>query len=469
MCTNKREIVNPYTHRRLFVDCGKCPSCLQAKADRRTLRIKNSLGIGEVALFVNLDYRNDCVPYIRLSDMEKVRNFKSTTLRVYRDSDSRLVRYSSLYDTRLRRVHNTYILNEFRILDPSLLRGSFTTLSRGSKDKIGVIHYADIQNFIKRLRINLKRHYNYADYFKFFSCAEYGGKTCRPHFHLLVFIPQRFVETFRYAIAESWPFADTSRTLQNIEIARNAAAYVSSYVNSSRHVPTLFRDSQFGLHQRHTYSHEFGVERNSYALQAVVKEYVEKRNIRRDCAFLRDGTLVISSLLLPKYIVNRHFPKFKGFSRLSSSEIYDCVLRPAKLAKLRERLEIATDLDGAKTFRQIVVMLRNKLRKCDKLGINKYDFAWTYANIYSTYNSELMKDMYASQNIRNIRSIIECYDNIRDVKNYPYLIDIDVSGYNLDCNKFRNNVINTRRLSLKYDNYSKDKDVRQHIYTNLNF
>lgn len=466
MCVNKREIVNPYTHRRLVVDCGKCPACLQQKADRRTLRIKNSLGKGEVALFVNFDYRNDCIPYIRKSELTQIRENKSTDLNVYRDCYARKLRIDATHwDVQYK--HDTHVLTTHKVIKSSVAAGSFRSLQHYDPDKVGVVFYPDVQNFFKRLRINLKRKFNYDNPFKFFCTAEYGGKTSRPHFHLLIFVPQRYVETFRLAIATSWPFADSSRTLAKIEIARNAAAYVSSYVNSNRSVPSLFKSREYGFHQRHSYSHIFGVEKDIYSLPTVVKEYVTNRNLRRNHSSIVNGTYVVSSRLLPKYIVNRLFPKFKGFARLTSSQIYECCLRPASLAKYRERMQIGTDLKSLTTFANITTMLRNKLLYCFEQGVNPFDYAWTYANIYTTYNSELMKDMYKSQVMYDIRSVLESYDNLNNQNVSLLNIDID-TNIDLNCNHYKCHVIATNRLSKKYYNYKKDHEVRSHIYSQLN-
>ncbi len=56
-------------------------------------------------------------------------------------------------------------------------------------DSDGVIHgkptlrKRDVQLFLKRLRKN----YKYDNHIKYFCCGEYGGKTFRPHYHLIIF------------------------------------------------------------------------------------------------------------------------------------------------------------------------------------------------------------------------------------------------------------------------------------------
>lgn len=44
----------------------------------------------------------------------------------------------------------------------------------------------DVQDFLKRLRIEWQRRYN-CDGIRFFMCGEYGSTTARPHYHLLIY------------------------------------------------------------------------------------------------------------------------------------------------------------------------------------------------------------------------------------------------------------------------------------------
>ena len=46
--------------------------------------------------------------------------------------------------------------------------------------KLTVHCYSDIQKFLKRVRINLKRHFDYVKPFTYFACLEYG-KYLLPH------------------------------------------------------------------------------------------------------------------------------------------------------------------------------------------------------------------------------------------------------------------------------------------------
>ena len=54
MCLNARYIFNPYSRRKVLVNCGKCKACLQEKACARSNRIRNNIYDGEIALYVKV-------------------------------------------------------------------------------------------------------------------------------------------------------------------------------------------------------------------------------------------------------------------------------------------------------------------------------------------------------------------------------------------------------------------------------
>ena len=185
MCTNKRKIYNKYTHKPLYVNCGYCPACQQEKANKNASRIRSNRLPGQIALFVHLTYLNECVPYILKSDLSK----SPDSINVYRDYDRSWTRVPGrkrkylLHYKRLVRPIDTLSMtddhgvNELDCFDDVLkniktLQNTYnprwTTLPMD--DKIGICYYKDVQNFIKKLKVNLSRDYGIpGNSFSFYS------------------------------------------------------------------------------------------------------------------------------------------------------------------------------------------------------------------------------------------------------------------------------------------------------------
>lgn len=71
-------------------------------------------------------------------------------------------------------------------------------------EDIPVLQKSDLQDFFKRLR----HHFPFR--LKYLACGEYGGRTFRPHYHFVLFIPldviltTDFLDQVRVKIAKSW-------------------------------------------------------------------------------------------------------------------------------------------------------------------------------------------------------------------------------------------------------------------------
>lgn len=98
------------------------------------------------------------------------------------------------------------------------------------------VHKRDLQLFLKRIRKYMKSYYN-IDNIKYYACGEYGDKSQRPHYHLLMFgLPlndKMFLSSRRgikiytsYIISKCWPYGIHSVGEVNLETAAYTARYV---------------------------------------------------------------------------------------------------------------------------------------------------------------------------------------------------------------------------------------------------
>ena len=496
MCTHKKYVTNPYTGERLLVPCGKCAACLQEKANKRTVRIKNHCSDDLTCLFVTLTYRNECVPYIRYTDLincNKSYDFHHLLddeynfhLPLFRDCETRWVAKSQrdkktgdiIRDVNgnlvkkicRKRSFFTHQISEVVVPfnDIDLSGQSFTFLRKRNDGAIGIIYYKDVQDYLKRVRITLKRK-NYDFQISFFSCSEYGPSTCRPHFHLLVFVPKGYYEQTKDVLSACWSFDDYHRTRQNISRAKDAAAYVSSYVNCDTIVPDLFKNVR-KIRPNHSMSKGFGTNKVSFSPTSIL-EKIRNRNLRYDCARVRNGQLVTDTLLLPKYVISRYFPRFTGFCRLTDDEVFRVALKPSSIGIYAKKCLLTHE-----QCRRIYVMLKNKQQLFFQYGISKVDCASAYSHVWNVYRSNILQDWYDS--IKFTKDYFQAYDNIKDFycgdvlsptldelmfhlpKNY---------NYETDYNKFDRCVYDSFEKECQYYSAIKTRKVRNDIFTsNIN-
>ena len=357
MCTNQREIKNNYTGHILYVKCGKCPSCLQEKAAHRVSRIKFQDSPNLTTLIVTLTYRRTDCPYVLREDAYKFSRGEIKELPVYRDIQVRKVRQNANYGIDYKRI----------LCQTELCRVEFLNSTSFSKNKdlahqfgkIGVAYYPDVQHFVARLRLNLKRNYNYDYPITTFSVSEYGSKSLRPHFHLLLWCRKGDKEILRNAISESWPFSDMPSFPRSIEEAFRASSYVASYVNCDTDFPSFLKSY---FKPKHSYSKGFGCNADMLRLPKIL-EKLRRGSLSFYRQIDKQGIPTIVECPLPKYVISRYFPKFKGYSRLP----------PSSLCSYMRRIKELYERDVNSSLERCVLARR--------LGINKDAFPVYYSDL----------------------------------------------------------------------------------------
>lgn len=475
MCINRRtiKIKRNGHYEKMVVDCGHCPSCLQKKADLRTMRINNSNKDGYMWIFCTLTYQNKFVPYIKRSDLYEhykilraslkddeqykymARRYKDDILlfdyewkRLKKEDERDLTSYIPVYrDYNIRKNPKTHAFEDTKIDAPidyvpvSWYGLSNTTIKdlkslRGySYDKIGVCMYSDFQNFLKRLRQYLHRNYgNQSPSFLYYGCTEYGETYARPHIHALLRVPTGYYKIFKCAINESWQFDNTLD--RKCEIARNAAAYVSSYVNCSTYLPPLLAKD---FKCKHSYSPSLGFDNPAFTYDSLAQK-IYTGNLTYTTMQKFDGIQKPVTLPIPKYVISRYFPKFKGFSNLSPDEVFCLVQKPQyalvdtfakKLGMLYTPNEFRDDMEYYKRFtdyhlqepQALCTKLRNLKHRLFQgtLLYNEYsidespfesEYAYLYSRVWQLYYSQCLKSSY--ERLTDVIQNFEMFDNIVD-------------------------------------------------------
>lgn len=343
MCLNRKKIIsNGHT---LYVDCGVCPACRQKAASRRKQMIEDNLLSGYVNLFFTLTYDNRFVPYIRKSDIYENLFCKPCVVPVYRDFVVRRVRVMKwkkgvrqpfvhdgyTYKEVVR--HQPHVIGTVRLnlsdsFEPKFLKGIRYKVGSGfvrDKDRIGICFLPDIQNFYKRLRINYERLFHKTLDLSSFHTVEYGPKSQRPHSHGLLRVKAEDEQKVRAAVLKSWKFGNRGYLQEHMQIAKDASAYVASYVNSHNYLSPFYENKD--IRQKSIHSKFYGLCKDDFSCVSITQAFFD-----RDLHYVRQinckGQIKYVSLLTPGYVVSHYFPKFKGFSKFTSNELYSIYKRP---------------------------------------------------------------------------------------------------------------------------------------------
>lgn len=357
MCTNKRVIINPfYKYKKVLVDCGHCPSCLQKKANRnsRLIQLHSKLS-DKVCIFSTLTYDNVSVPYVNISDFDgrdeiKVyRNCKIVRPPFHkRKKYDRTFRQEGLFElTSVSKVSNKFKSHEgkffhqgldFHISDLAVSPSEYTKkyykdgqcynlcpLS-GTDNRVGVLLYADLQLFFNRLRQTYFRKFGKRADIEYFACGEMGKQTQRPHFHILLWCKTTDVPYFLTSISKAWPYGSRRRCKKFTEIARDPSKYVCKYLNGHSFVSPFL---QTWFPPKASKSLYFGYTLQRYNL-AKVLDMFRRGDYEEKFAFGNESPKVgTSSISLPARVINRYFPRFTGDSSFDDATLKWLIERPS--------------------------------------------------------------------------------------------------------------------------------------------
>lgn len=505
MCTNQREIVNKYTGHRLYVPCGKCEACQQEKAAHRVSRIKSNLKEGYVTLLVSLTYNRFSCPYVDKQEAYEFSIGKRMYLNVYRDCSKRKVRTvkkGNIYAKKYKTIYKRVVLQTIDYISDVSFNG--VRCVKHSNNKVGVPYYKDYQQFMARLRLNLKRLYNYEKSISVYACSEYGEVSLRPHFHLLVYVPASDKEIVRNAIFESWPFSDLWRFSKIVngekifsacQTAFSASSYVASYVNCGHDFPAFCK---LYFRPKHSYSKGFGLARRSFSLDNILSA-LDKHQMSYTRKINKYGYEKDVDVLIPAYVINRYFPRFKGYNRITPNEVlsymrriydginpYEVINRPDYKdlpfePDFKTQLDYSSGIDDSLRLvylsdddvHKISVRLHNAFERFVSdsgvhLPIDEY--FRIHRRVWDCYSSTALKLWYLDTDV----PLYEKYDNLEscfisyksDSVSFDYHVktDLDLCSFpNRDPNLFASTIRRTADFRDSFYHKKHDRKVRNSV------
>lgn len=269
-CQHRSFITNKYTGARIAVDCGQCDYCIHKKAQKASMRVKTAGSAFKYSYFVTLTYDNEHVPLMACkvlhSDYEDAVGIsgdihfgheyhKFIPVSEYQCDDDSMLRHIFFeqvqgtvpFDRELKEyapIKDNWFLSmnairSFISKTQSIDDTDYSASAQYGRDNlIPFLNYADVQNYIKRLRKYLYKQLGSYETLHFYAVGEYGPVHFRPHYHILLFTNSEEVsKVLRHCHDKSWKFG-----YSDFQIARGgASSYVSSYVNSLSSAPFLYR------------------------------------------------------------------------------------------------------------------------------------------------------------------------------------------------------------------------------------
>ena len=274
-CLRPIKVFNKYTNDIIYAPCGHCYSCLKNKSNRDTALAMNIASNFKYCYFVWLSYEDQYLPYIELKSIDALDDTRSNyffssinrALRIpVSNGKDRIIEDSSFefthsmtsfeYQDIIVKSHGRYDFLQKRVVYPRF---------EDCDNRIPYCNTSDCQKFLKRLRFHSKNKYN--EEIRFYGVSEYGPRTYRPHWHLLLFFnSDELTSVIQRLVSTSWSYGRTT-----CELSRGgSSSYVASYVNSSVCLPSLYLEHK-EIRARSLHSKGYG-NNHVFPSQATIHE-----------------------------------------------------------------------------------------------------------------------------------------------------------------------------------------------------
>lgn len=245
-CLHPVRVRNKYTGEYLYTSCGHCMVCLLKKANTQTSLASSMSTHFKYTHFVTLKYSDEYIPKMVIKESSVQPNgniflsLKSERIlpprekRIPKDLSFSLYYTHNQFVDHFRKVSGRYSYAAKQVVYPS-----------SESDFQKYIPYVDKEDFfcfMKRLRILIDRKFpnlHYGKQILYYAVSEYGPRSLRPHWHLLLFTDSSQVsEALQLLVRQAWSYGS-----YDISLSRGfAASYVASYVNSFACLPNFYTD-----------------------------------------------------------------------------------------------------------------------------------------------------------------------------------------------------------------------------------
>lgn len=249
--------------RAIFVNCGHCPDC-QARRNRHYSNLCEVESLCyKFTYFFTLTYNDYNVPFALIkTNSSGTASFYDATVRCryaqkttdnHKKGDITSKYHLPEYGNEIARLETTVddpIFNEF--LDRSHTKSRIYEIPELQSKAIRYLRKADVQCFFKRFRNYVKQICDAQ--VSYFVCGEYGPKTFRPHYHVILYFDDpRLRSCLVKLLRKSWQLGRVYG-VSSAKSTTAAAKYVSEYCNSLSYLPRYLSSpnlAPFSLHSRY--------------------------------------------------------------------------------------------------------------------------------------------------------------------------------------------------------------------------
>ncbi len=488
-CLRPVRVRNKYTHETVVAKCGCCEACNKAKSNRYVSMINNMSKNSASTLFVTLTFAPEYMP---TADLVLKNGSVSGTITHHRlkTKVNRKTKKATLVDEISYQQFVDNDVFKFDSADYHFFNLGMPIAKTGTylgKGRFGILDYSYVQRFVKRLRKLLSYALPTLD-IKVFVVGEYGSRTFRPHFHLIIFTsnPVRAFE-FKNFVNIAWKYG-----LNDVQcVASTAASYVASYCSASSALPkflqtksikpicrhSCFKAYTFGAKDTKKRLEELYRDDSPYTLEETpsgfdlfplssslrlfaypkpprFREYADYQIITILQQFERAA--IDQRTLNPKFKVKIAVPTFVDKSRVIDGTQTECVVEDAWLTLSELKDAYKRDLDSSK--------------KCNFALINKS----VYGKIYSSYHAFVLASILGVSSYDIAIHVLRFYRGTSShVLNFELsLLNYQYSSLELCSSEqevkflysyFNESSTESALLAAGYDPYSKLNDAFAHF------
>lgn len=255
----------------LFVPCGKCVQCREQYKQGYLLRAfyeyVGTISHGGCCFFYTLTYDNNHLPKVKIS---------------YDLLASKLPPKNSFVSR-----HVEYVKNSF---------------------EVPCFNKKQVQLFLRALDARINRSYHCG--LRYFLTSEYGGKTKRPHYHVLFFI-DKWVNKYRFRklINDTWLYGfnkpgDNYGLVQNINAIKYVAKYVAKDIDCPVSIQSLDPVYKEKLKETFQNCSPFHLQSQGFGIHALACMSPCQRLIGSLCLPSESNTS-LSDSILPTYLLRK--------------------------------------------------------------------------------------------------------------------------------------------------------------------